>query len=320
MEDAISLVSNLSLSCLEHEFYPCTSPLVLAFTKVDSHFLFSEHKGPPSTKWNTAASAGKKGSNSDGDPYKPACHCWGGHYLCCLSAWCWCCCDHQSSHQLLGGTQGVTPQSPGAHVGIFAPHQITTNFLHPLAFPAECFSVSDEDLTSGTESESDSSKSSRNELGKVCTPPSDFQDVSRNPSLCVTYKDLVPMTRLFSTWLPISRVDWWHHTDFIQGQDIPLGLHPEHENFELAEGGASAKDYNCLAEGCSMQFTIKESACSHIWASHSHMGLFYPWTRLDDCNPWADPFQNWEAFHKPLGSFLGVGLNTSYGWAHSDLE
>ena len=45
-EDAISLVSSLLLSCLEHEFYPCPFQLVLAFTKVVSHLLFSKHEGP----------------------------------------------------------------------------------------------------------------------------------------------------------------------------------------------------------------------------------------------------------------------------------
>ena len=94
---------------------------------------------------------------------------------------------------------------------------------------------------------------------------------------------------------------------------MPLGLHAECENFKPVEGGTSSKDYNCLAEGCSMPFMNTESACSHTWASHSLMGLFCPSSRLDGCHPWSDPFQNWEAFQKHLGSIHGVGLDTLYG-------
>ena len=75
MEDAISLVSSLLPSCLEHEFYPCPSPLVLAFTKVVSCLLLSEHKGPPSTKQRAFMSTGEEGSNHYGNPCKPTCHC-----------------------------------------------------------------------------------------------------------------------------------------------------------------------------------------------------------------------------------------------------
>ena len=89
------------------------------------------------------------------------------------------------------------------------------------------------------------------------------------------------MTRLFQRQLPISRVDWEHLTDFIQGQDILLGLHPEHENFKPTEGSTTAKDYYCLTQGCSMQFTNKGSAHSHIQVAILIMGLFCPldWAR-----------------------------------------
>ena len=144
--------------------------------------------------------------------------------------------------------------------------------------------------------------------------------MSWSPSLHVSYKDLVPMTQLFKTWLPISRIDWRHLTIFFQGHDIPLGLHPEHENFKPVEGEGSTKDYNCLAEGCSMQFTNKESVHSHIQVTFSHTRLFFPWHRLDGCLLWSDPFKNWEAFQKHLGSIHGAGLDTSYGWEHSVME
>ena len=74
-ENAISLVSSLSPSCLEHEFYPCPFPLVPAFTKVASFPLLSEHEGPPSTKQKALTSAGEEDSNPDGDLCRPACHC-----------------------------------------------------------------------------------------------------------------------------------------------------------------------------------------------------------------------------------------------------
>ena len=110
------------------------------------------------------------------------------------------------------------------------------------------------------------------------------------------------MTRLFQVQLLISRVGQMCLTSFIQGQDIPPALCPECENFKPAEGATSAKDYHCLVEECSIQLTIKEVACSHIWVFHSHMGLFCPWLKLGGCHLQSDPLQNWEAFHKHLGS------------------
>ena len=201
-EDTTSLVSSLPLSFLEHEFYPCWPLLVPAFTKVVSCPLFSEHKGPPSTKQNAVTSTGEEGSNPDGNLYTPACLWWGGHSLGCWVPDADIAVITGVTHQLLSGACGVTPKVLG-----LAPHQITTDFLHPLALPAKCLSASDEDLTSGTEAESSSSKSSGSEPDEISFPPSDFQDMSQNPMLHVTYKDLVPMTRLFQLWLPISRVD-----------------------------------------------------------------------------------------------------------------
>ena len=89
------------------------------------------------------------------------------------------------------------PQSLGTYVGTPAPHWITPNFVHPLALPADCFPARDEDSTLGSEVESGSSESSRSGPGEVCPSPTDFKDMSQSPSLCVTYKALVPMTRLF---------------------------------------------------------------------------------------------------------------------------
>ena len=42
-----------------------------------------------------------------------------------------------------GKPKEVTPQSPGVHIGCPTPLHITTDFLHPLALPAECLSASD---------------------------------------------------------------------------------------------------------------------------------------------------------------------------------
>ena len=97
-----------------------------------------------------------------------------------------------------------------------------------------------------------------------------FLGCVQEPLAACHFKDLVPMTRLFQMWLPICRVDWWHLPSFIQGQDILLGLHPEHENFKPVEGGTSTKDYNCLTDACSIWFTNKELVCCHIWVAHSH--------------------------------------------------
>ena len=73
----------------------------------------------------------------------------------------------------------------------------------------------------------------------------------------VAYRDLVPISRLFSTWLPISERNQRHLANFIQKQDIPLDLCPDHENFKRTEGDTSSEDYNCLAESCRRHFTKK---------------------------------------------------------------
>ena len=129
---------------------------------------------------------------------------------------------------------------------------------------------------------------SEREFNGVHSPPSSFQDMSCNPSMRVAYRDLVPMTRLFSTQLPIFKGDQRCLTNFIQGWVIPLDLCPNHENFKRSEGGASSKDYNCLAEGCKRCFTNKESAQGNIHAVHSLKGLLCPWVRLDGCHPCPD--------------------------------
>ena len=154
-------------------------------------------------------------------------------------------------------TGGITPKGPRICIGVPAPPPcwITHDFLHPLALPADFLTASDWDSASNTKLESNSSNHSRREHSKSLPPPSDFQDVSQNPSLGVAYRDLVPMIRLLPTWLPISEGDWRHHY----------------------QGCQSTKDYNCLVEGCGMWFTNKELANSHIWVAHSHMGLFCPW-------------------------------------------
>ena len=138
--------------------------------------------------------------------------------------------------------RGQTPGFQDLCGGSAPPHWITTAFLHPLALPANCFIASDLDSASEAEAGSDSKGSSGRELNEVHPPPSDFQDVRCIPPMRVAYRDLVPMTRLFSTQLPISEGDYMHLPNFIQGKDIPPGLYPEHENCKRMEGGTSSKD------------------------------------------------------------------------------
>ena len=192
------------------------------------------------------------------------------------------------------------------------PCQITPNFLHPLALPATCLAVRNSDSLYKAEVGSDSKSRPEREPNVVCPLPSNFQDMSHNPSLRVAYRHLVPMARLFSTWLLISDGDQRCLTNFIQGKDISIYLHPDHDNFKRTEEGASSKNNNCLAEGCGSHFTNKESACSHIQAVHSHTGLFCPWIRLDCCHLHPDYFQNWKAFRKHLSSVHGACLEMSF--------
>ena len=189
--------------------------------------------------------------------------------------------------------------------------------MHLLDLPADCLIASDMDSASKTEKRSDFESGFERELNEVHPPPSDFQDVSCNPSMRLTYRDLVPMTRFFSTWLPISEGDQRHHTDFIQRCDIPL---PDCKNFKRTEGDTSFKDYKCLAEGCRRHFTNKESTCSYIQAAHSLTGLLCPWVGLDFCCPHPDCFQNWELLKKHLGSIHVAGLVMFYGYEDPEAE
>ena len=118
---------------------------------------------------------------------------------------------------------GITPQGPGIFAGALALslHQITPDFLHPLNLPADCLVAYDPDSVSEAQAENDSESSSGRELNEVHPSPSDFQDVIHNSSMRIAYTDLVPMTRLFSTWLPISEGGQRHLANFIQGWDIP---------------------------------------------------------------------------------------------------
>ena len=142
-------------------------------------------------------------------------------------------------------------------------------------------------------------------------PPSDFQDMSQNPSLRV-----VPMTRSFPTQLPISEGDQSCLTRFIQGQDICLTLCPEHKNFKQVEGATSAKDCNGLTEGCGMWFTNKKLAGSHIWVAHSHMGLSASGLGYMAAAHVPIPFRTGKHSKKHLGNVHGAGLDTSYGCEH----
>ena len=126
------------------------------------------------------------------------------------------------------------------------------------------------------------------------------------------------MTKLFTFQLPISEVDQRHLANFIQGQDIPVSLHPECKISGHQKRALLPKIKNCLAVGCGMWFTSKESAHSHIQVAHSHSGLFCPWAGLDGCFQFRDLFQNWEAFCKHLDSVQSTGLSLTYG--HEPVE
>ena len=129
----------------------------------------------------------------------------------------------------------------------------------PLDLTANCLTASDLDLVFEVEVGSDFGGSSERELNEVCPPPSNFKDVICNPSMRVSYRELVPLIRLFSTLFPISKGDWRHLTDFMQGWDIPLDLHPNCENFKRTEGDTSSKDYNCLVEAFYQQGIYPQS-------------------------------------------------------------
>ena len=88
------------------------------------------------------------------------------------------------------------------------------------------------------------------------------------------------MTRLFSTQLPISEGDQRDIADFIQGENIPLDLHPDHENFMRMEGGASSKDYNCLAEGEGGVVPTRNQPAVIFMQSIPLWGSFAPWLGL----------------------------------------
>ena len=116
---------------------------------------------------------------------------------------------------------GRTPQSPRTLIGALAPspHQTSLDLLHPLNLLADCLVACDLDSVSKADAGSDSGSSSGRELNEFHPPPSDFQDVSHDPSMRIAYRNLVPMTRLFSTWLLISKGDQRHLANFIPGQD-----------------------------------------------------------------------------------------------------
>ena len=102
---------------------------------------------------------------------------------------------------------GVTSKGPRTFVGAPAPPpcQITLDFLHPLNLLANCLIACDLDSASEADAGRDSGSSSERKLNEVHPPPSDFQDMNHNPSMMVSYRDLVPMTTLFSTCLPIYK-------------------------------------------------------------------------------------------------------------------
>ena len=101
----------------------------------------------------------------------------------------------------LRGTWGGNSPDPWAHVGSLAPHQITTDFLYPLALPAECLSASDEDSTSGTEAATSSSKSSRSEPDEVHPLPQIFRTWVRTPC-CMS------LTRTCFLWPGYTKCDF----------------------------------------------------------------------------------------------------------------
>ena len=86
----------------------------------------------------------------------------------------------------------------------------------------------------------------------------------------------------------------------------------------LQRVSTSAKDYHCLAEDCSMPFTNKEVAHSHILVAHSHMGALLPWIQARWLLPtWSDPFQNQVGILQTFGQYPWCGpghLIQAMGW------
>ena len=146
----------------------------------------------------------------------------------------------------LGEIRGVTAQSFGAHIGSLVHHWITTDFLHPLALPAECLWASDEDSTTRTEAESGSSE----RLWKCV-----WWDLSSSLGFLGCEPEPLHCMLLAKTWFPWPDYSWSETfyfqsrliascTYFMQRQDILLDLYPEHvKTSSLLEDGASIKDY-----------------------------------------------------------------------------
>ena len=138
------------------------------------------------------------------------CHLWVGHSpVACWSSWLSCCHHHWGSHQLIRkawklhwrnkslGFKDLHGGSGTTALGLSAPPE-SASWLPCGLWPGlSIWSRSREQLWEELREEA--------QWSFPCTL--DFQDVSHNPSNWDSLWDLVPMTRLISTWLPISNGD-----------------------------------------------------------------------------------------------------------------
>ena len=105
------------------------------------------------------------------------------------------------------------------------------------------------------------------------------------------------MNSLFSTWLPICKGDLRCLTNFIQGQDILLDLHSDHEHFKRTEGAPPLRTIIAwwrIAEGIlptKNLHTVTSGQSIPLWVSTDQ-------GQLDGCCTHHDYFQNWEVFRK----------------------
>ena len=121
---------------------------------------------------------------------------------------------------IIMGATTSSPGEPGTSTGDITPqgcsiigglalsfHQITPDLLHSLALPVNHLLASDWDSACDTKTESNSFNGSGRETGEICSHPQMSSGCEPDLSLRVAYRGLVPMTKLFTSQLPIAEVD-----------------------------------------------------------------------------------------------------------------
>ena len=213
MADALALVSSLSPSCLNPKFHLCPSHLMLDYSKTASCLLLSECKGSPFTKWETPTTTREEDPNLDSILGQPSHYCWWGHSPGHQGTWHRCSGNNWSDHQPTWEAWRGNAQKFWESLGAMSPHCITPKSYIP-------YLASWMHLSHWWRFNIRDQRGERFlwELWKWIPwglPPSlGFPRCESNPTLQIPYKDLVPMTRSFQTWLPISRAGWRHLGQF----------------------------------------------------------------------------------------------------------